>query len=229
MSGPSNQSVVLIPAQPTVVVAGDRRIPVEDWPLAGRVDEQRTHEVSRSAEALVLAPRRRSAAVQMVAMLFLGASALPVLVTTLFELPVWMAGIVSGVLLVLLILLVRNSLSSQRWMTFDRRARRFVIEKRLGFRDQRRIERAFPLESIKAVQLLHSGRHSISEPQGAGDQQWISNREFHGYELNLVVDETDAARVNLASLSDWQWIRDTGRQIAEFLGVPMIDKLYHGG
>jgi hypothetical protein len=35
--------------------------------------------------------------------------------------------------------------------------------------------------------------------------------------------------VNLASLSDWQWIRETGGHIAEFLGVPVIDKLYHGG
>ena len=47
-----------------------------------------------------------------------------------------------------------------------------MIEKRLGFRDQRRIERACPLDSIKAVQLLNSGRHSISEPgcgRPAGD------------------------------------------------------------
>ncbi len=36
-------------------------------------------------------------------------------------------------------------------------------------------------------------------------------------------------RVNLASLSDWQWTRETGHRIADFLGVPAIDKLYHGG
>ena len=229
MSAPSNQCVALIPAQPTVVVAGHRRIPVEDWPLAGRVAERRTHEVVRSDESLVIAPKQRSAAVQLLAMMFLGASAVPVLVASLFDLPVWMAAIVSIVFFLMLLLLVRGDLASRKWMTFDRRANRFLLEKRVGFRNQRLVERTFPLDSIKAVQLLHSGRHSVSEPQGAGDQQWISNREFHGYELNLVVDEKDAARVNLASLSDWQWIRDTGGQIAEFLGVPVIDKLYHGG
>jgi hypothetical protein len=34
--------------------------------------------------------------------------------------------------------------------------------------------------------------------------------------------------MNLASVSDWQWIRDSGNRIADFLGVPVIDKLYHG-
>jgi hypothetical protein len=28
---------------------------------------------------------------------------------------------------------------------------------------------------------------------------------------------------------DWTWIRQTGRAIGEFLTVPVIDKLYHGG
>lgn len=79
------------------------------------------------------------------------------------------------------------------------------------------------------MQLLHSGHRSVSETHGAGEQQWTSNREFDGYELNLVLDDSPEPRVNLASLSDWQWIRETGGHIAEFLRVPVIDKLYHGG
>jgi hypothetical protein len=229
MSAPSNQCVALIPAQPTVLLEGDRRISVEDWPLARSVEERRTHEVVRSDEMLVIAPKRGSAAGKVVMVMLFGLSALPVLVVPLFDLPVWMAAIVSIVFFLMLLLLVRGDLASRKWMTFDRRANRFSLEKRVGFRNQRLVERTFPLDSIKAVQLLHSGRHSVSETQGAGEQQWISNREFHGYELNLVVDEKDAARVNIASLSDWQWIRETGGQIAEFLGVPVIDKLYHGG
>ena len=39
-------------------------------------------------------------------------------------------------------------------------------------------------------------------------------REFDGYELNLVIDNEAAPRVNLASLSDWQWVRETGGRIA---------------
>jgi hypothetical protein len=228
MSAPSNQSVALIPAQPTVVVDGERRIAVEDWPLASRVDERRNQEVVRSDDTLVIGPKQASVAGQVVGLIMFGGSALPVLAVALFTLPIWGTVMVSIVLCALLAVLIRSGRARRRWMTFDRRAKRFVVEKRVGFRNQHHVERTFPLHSIKAVQLLHSGRHSVSETQGAGDQQWISNREFHGYELNLVVDEKEAARVNLASLSDWQWIRETGGQIAEFLAVPVIDKLYHG-
>jgi hypothetical protein len=229
MSAPSNQSVALIPAQPTIVLDGDRRIPVEDWPLAQRVDERRNQEVVRSEDILVIAPKQGSVAGRVVSLVLLGATTLPALAVALFTLPFWGAAIVSIVCFAMLGLLVHHYRSSRRWMTFDRQAKRFLVEKRVGFRDGRQVERTFPLDSIKAVQLLYNGRHSVSETQGAGDQQWTSNREFHGYELNLVVDQKEAARVNLASLSDWQWIRDTGGQIAEFLGVPVIDKLYHGG
>ncbi len=230
MSALSNQSVGVIPAQPTVVVAGDRRITVEDWPLARHVDERRSQQVVRADDMLVIAPKRTSTAAQVagVAVMFISAGALPGLVGAWFSLPAWLAVVVSVVLCVGLAMFVRSQLSSLKWITFDRRAKQFLIERRVGFRNQRRVERAFPLESIKAVQLLHSGRHSVTEQQGAGEQQWTSSREFHGYELNLVVDETEAARVNLASLSDWQWIRETGGHIAEYLGLPVIDKLYHG-
>jgi hypothetical protein len=104
-----------------------------------------------------------------------------------------------------------------------------IFERRVGFRNQRRIECTYPLETVRAVQLLHSGHQSVSETQGAGEQKYTSYREFDGYELNLVLENGSVPRLNLASLSDWQWIRETGGQIASFLGVPVIDKLYHGG
>jgi hypothetical protein len=129
----------------------------------------------------------------------------------------------------LIAMVVRNDLASMKWVTFDRRARLLVFERRVGFQNLRRVECTYPLETVRAVQLLHNGHRSVSETVGAGEQQWISNREFNGYELNLVFDDKAVPRVNLASLSDWQWIRETGRRIADFLGVPAIDKLYHGG
>ena len=90
-------------------------------------------------------------------------------------------------------MLVRNDLASLRWITFDRRAKQLIFERRVGFRNQRRIECTYPLETIRAVQLLHSGHRSVSETQGAGEQQWISHREFDGYELNLVFDDRGRA------------------------------------
>jgi hypothetical protein len=157
------------------------------------------------------------------------AAAFPSLVVSLVGLPVWLDVLISVGVIGVLVLLVRSGFASMRWITFDRRAKQLVFERRVGFRNQRRIECTYPLATLRAVQLLHSGRHSVSEPQGAGDRQIMSYREFDGYELNLVLDDSALPRLNLASLTDWQWIRETGGRIAEFLGVPLIDKLYHGG
>ena len=51
---------------------------------------------------------------------------------------------------------------------------------------------------------------------------------FYGYELNLILDDSHQPRLNLFSLSDWSWIRQTGQVIGDFLGIPVIDKLHHG-
>jgi hypothetical protein len=213
-----------------VLQFGGRQITVPDWPLARQVDEHRQQELVGSGDALVIEPRQNSLPIQVGAILVtcLASAALPALIINLLEIPVWIALAVTGVALVPLAMLVRSTLAQLRWITFDRQTQRLIIERRLGFRNRRRLEREYPLDSIKAVQLLHSGLHSVTEPQCAGEQQTISHREFRGYELNLVVDDSDSARLNLASLSDWQWIRDSGNRIAEFLEVPVVDKLYHG-
>ena len=231
MTAEGSQPVTLVPAQPTTLLVGDRRISVNDWPLARSVDENRSVAVAASEDLLVIEPKRQSGTAQIVGVpfMFLSAAAFPTLVVGLVGLPVWLAVVMSIALLALLMVLVRAGLASLRWITFDRKANQLVFERRVGFRSRRRIEYTYPLETIKAVQLLHSGHHSISDSQGAGEQQTISHRQFHGYELNLVLDDSAVPRLNLASLTDWQWIRETGGRIAGFLGVPVIDKLYHGG
>jgi hypothetical protein len=231
MSMHQSQKACVIPAQPTMLLVGDREISVDEWPMASQVDERRTEEMSRSTESLVIGPKRRAgigSAAKSVAM-FLSAAALPGLVAAICDSPIWLAVVSSFLAIAAMAAIVRVNLSRLRWITFDRRSQKLVIERRTGFRNERRVEHTFPLDSIRAVQLLHNGRHSVTEPQGAGDQQTTSYREFHGYELNLILDGAPVPRMNLASLSDWQWIRDTGGQVAEFLGVPVIDKLYHGG
>jgi hypothetical protein len=233
MTAPSNQSVTMIPAQPTTLLVGDRRIPVDDWPLARAVKERRSVEAVVSDDLLVIEvePKRLAGPGQIVAkvvFIFLGGVLLAIPVVVLNLLSVYLAALMIVAEFAVVAMIVRSSLSKMRWITFDRRAKRVVFERRVGFRNRRQIERTLPLDFIKAVQLLHSGHHSVSETQGAGDQQWTSHREFDGYELNLVLDDPAAPRVNLASLSDWQWIRETGGHIARFLGVAVIDKLYHG-
>src|SRR5437667_190750 len=80
---------------------------------------------------------------------------------------------------------------------------RSVEERRIGFRRVPRVERTCPLNAIQAVQLLYNGRHSVTEPEGAGERQTISYREFFCYELNLVLDDPQAPRLNLFNCSDW--------------------------
>ncbi len=128
-----------------------------------------------------------------------------------------------------LLLLVRAELAGLRWVRFDPPAGRLGIGRRAGFRREARVAQTYPLESIRAVQLLFTGRHSVTEPQGAGDQQTTSYRQFFGYELNLVLDDPETPRVNLFSVADGPWVRQTGRSIGEFLGVPVMDRLHHGG
>jgi hypothetical protein len=231
MAMQGNQPVTLIPAQRATLLVGERQIPVDDWPLAHIVNEKRSVDVVGSDDLLVIEPKRRSVAgrIVVVAVLVLSASAFPSLVVALCGLPIWMALPIIVATLALIGMLVRNDLASMKWITFDRRAGQLIFERRVGFRNLRHVECTYPLETIRAVQLLHNGRRSVSETVGAGEQQWISHREFDGYELNLVIDDRAVPRVNLASLSDWQWIRETGNRIADFVGVPVVDKLYHGG
>jgi len=233
MATQANQPVTLIPAQPSTLLVRDRRISVDEWSLARTVDEHRKVEVVVSDDRLVIEPtKRRGGAGQIaviVILMFLGGGAFVIPVILLTLLSVYLAAFMIVAVFAVVAMLVRSSLSSIRWITFDRRAKQLVFEKRVGFRNQRRTECTYPLETIRAVQLLHSGHRSVSESHGAGDQQWTTHSEFDGYELNLVLDDAAVPRLNLASLADWQWIRETGGRIGQFLDVPVIDKLYHGG
>jgi hypothetical protein len=225
------RSVSLIPAQPAVLVVGDRRIPVDEWPLARSVKEKRTLEMVRSVDVLAIEPKRGTGIgwTAMFIVMYLSGAAIPGFVAAVYDAPWWLGVTMSLVLTLVLAFCLRVILTGLRWITFDRRSGKLVFERRIGFRKKRRIEQTYPLDCIRAVQLLYNGRHSIAEQQGAGEQQITTSREFDGYELNLVLEGAATPRLNLVSISDWQWIRETGGQIGEFLSVPVIDKLYHGG
>jgi hypothetical protein len=221
----------LLPAQPTVLVVGDRRIAVAEWPLAAAVDERRSVELSRPEDdVLVIGPRPGTTA-GMIGRSFLVAlgGLLPTLVVDASDAPTWLAVLIGVVVAALVALLIRSQLIGQQWLCFDRPAGQLRIERRPGFGREHRLERTLPLATLQAVQLLYSGRHSVTEPQGAGEQQTTVHREYFGYELNLVLDDVDAGRLHLLALSDWRWVRKTGEALGAFLNVPVIDKLRHGG
>jgi hypothetical protein len=231
MSDQLGSPVTLIPAQPAMLVVGERRIPIEEWPLASSVEERRSVELARPRDDVLVVEPKKRAATSVIArslFVFLG-GALPGAIAAVWEVPWWLAILIGATVAALLILLIRYQLSRQRWIRFDRTTGQLLIERRLGLGHERRVERTYPLHAIQAIQLLYNGRHSITEPQGAGDRQTFDHREFFGYELNLVLDDPQARRLNLLSLSDWRWLRETGEHLAAFLNVPVIDKLHHGG
>jgi hypothetical protein len=230
MSEQLSSSVTYIPAQPAMLALGERRIAIDEWPLARSVEEGLSVELSRPTEdVLVIEPKKRATAGMFAKTVFLILGAwVPVLIAATFEGPWWLillGGTMAGLCLVLL---VHSQLSRRRWIRFDRKEGQFLIERRTGFGQNRRVESTYPLGVVQAIQLLYNGRHSVSEPQGTGEQQTVNYREFFGYELNLVLDNPEHPRMNLLSFSDWQWLRESGHRLATFLNVPIIDKLHHG-
>jgi hypothetical protein len=221
---------VVIPARPTILVVGDRQVPIDEWPLARSAEERRDVGFERTEDdQLVIAPKPRAGAGLIAkTILVIAAGAVPGLITMAMQVPPWLIVTVSGVLMIVVILFLRASLARLRRYRFDRREGRLFIERRAGFRPEWRAERAEPLASILAVQLLFNGRHTIVEPQGAGEQQTTSTRAFDGYELNLILDGPPPSRLHLLALADWEWIRGAGREVGDYLGVPVVDGLYHG-
>jgi hypothetical protein len=230
MSEQTGQPATLIPAQPAQVVVGERHITIDEWPLAYSVEERCSVAVNHPrVDVLVIEPKRRTGAGLIVQSTvgFFGVAVPTVLLA--LDVSVWLSVLIGLLFLSYLLVMVRGQLSNLRWIRFDRRAGTLTIERKVGFRRRPCTERTCSLKAIRAVQLLYNGRHSVTEPQGSGEQQTTSYREFFGYELNLVLDDPPQPRLNLFSISDWQWIRQTGHLLGEFLAVPVLDKLQHGG
>lgn len=228
MSASNSPPATLIPAQPATLVVGEQRVPIDEWPLARFVEERRSVEVWQDGDVLVVGPKKRTVAGLVVRTLFLS-GIVPAATAFVLQVPWWLSILIGIAVLAVVLLFIRMQLSSLRWLRFDRAAGLLVIERRIGFRRKPRVDSTQSLRTIQAIQLLYSGRHSITEPQGTGEQQHTSIREFYGYELNLVLDDAATPRINLISQADWQWVRQTEQTLGEFLGVPVIDKLDHGG
>jgi hypothetical protein len=102
-----------------------------------------------------------------------------------------------------------------------------IVEQRHGVCRNYRTESALPLAEIAAVQLLYSGYHTVehtsAEPfRGYSDQ-------YSSYEMNLLLTDRQSSRLHLCANADRNWIRQQGQRLAEFLSIPVVDQLCHGG
>ncbi len=74
-----------------------------------------------------------------------------------------------------------------------------------------------PLEKVLAVQLSPGGLVDKSPMANWGGE--------HVYQLNLVMADAHQDRLNLTDDTDLQWTRQAGQQLADFLGVTLIDQI----
>jgi hypothetical protein len=132
--------------------------------------------------------------------------------------------------LTLVVWLVLGMSSMGCWVTFDRRQGLITVSKRpFGWRRQPRVVRSCLLQDVSAVQLVYGGVVEDSLPQSPYDQPSLPIiRQYDWYKFDLVFRDPTIPRLNLAGDSDWTWMPQVGREVAEFLGVPVIDQLYHG-
>jgi hypothetical protein len=73
------------------------------------------------------------------------------------------------------------------------------------------LRKTYPLQHVLAVQVVHDTEHVCS------DGSW------EVYQLNLVVEDPDRRRLHVSSHGDGEWTRQTGKRLAEFLQVPLLE------
>jgi len=218
------------PPTPATLKIDGREIAVDESPAAVSVDALRLVKVlSESPDELVVGTDRRT--VTGAAALATGVVAGGVGLTLLlmWDAPTYAMLIPIVIGLGIAAAMVRAALRSLWRLRFDRRAGRLACEYRAGFAPRMTTSWELPLGKVVAVQLLYNGSHTVTETLGAGEQQLTTTRRYYGYEINLVLDDSGRRRVNLYSCADWESVRQTGNRIGTFLGVPVIDKLHHGG
>ena len=80
---------------------------------------------------------------------------------------------------------------------------------------------SYPLAKVRAVQLIPGGLVDKTAGLRRGGERVV-------YQMNLVTADDYQERLHLTDDSDLQWTRQAGRQIADFLGVPLIDQIADG-
>lgn len=234
MTNPITPSV--IPPDPARLRIGDREIPVPPHPMSRDSRKRRHIEfVVTEPDLCVLTPLPTSLWGSTFVALVLCVLAA---VTSFFAVTILKddgrAGIIFGVVLsavsvallsVLYVVIkgIFRGKGSLRY-SFDRASGTLLIDCRHGLAKEYRVESTFKSSDIVGIQLLYSGYHHISR----SSDQCQTNEQFFTYEMNLLLSDPEHSRLHVCTHSDWQWMRDVGHKLSEFLGVPVVDQLFHG-
>jgi hypothetical protein len=81
-----------------------------------------------------------------------------------------------------------------------------------------------PLSDIVAVQLV-SDIVSVPITPIRGSEEPPKSFSMNRFQINLVFDDGNTPRINVTELEDPAWTRQTGKQLADFLGVPLVDQI----
>jgi len=231
MNQPS--AAIVIPSQPARLQIGDREIAVPAQPMSHESRNRRQVELlTGDPDCFILVPLSRSAWMGWVFGLMLAGLVgfLWVLGGVSLEGGRWWGLIfflVSLPFLAIIVLMVRSTLygkGPQRFQ-FDRRKGELIIDRRRGLRTEYESDATRSLNDIAAIQLLYSGYHSIRQTFDGGP---TTREQFYTYEMNLVFSDPQQARLHLCTHADWEWMREKGQILADFLGVPVVDQLCQG-
>jgi hypothetical protein len=104
---------------------------------------------------------------------------------------------------------------------FDKQTNLLTVERQAGLGKQQQLIDTHSLDDAVALQLLYRFyKHYMTGLHQPG--------KGATYEMNLVFRNARTPRINLAVHSDWQWMRQAGPRLAEFLDVILVDQLCHG-
>jgi hypothetical protein len=92
--------------------------------------------------------------------------------------------------------------------------RRYYFDRQTAVWWSRRFGRGrhYPLDRIRAVQLIHGGWYGGDDRPG-----------FNTYQFNLVLDDPAESRMNVTNAANWDATWGMASALAEFLGVPLHD------
>jgi hypothetical protein len=76
-----------------------------------------------------------------------------------------------------------------------------------------------PVKEVLAIQVIPGEVHRVPEKESGGCQTW---------QLNLILDDPQCPRFNLSDHGNLIWTRQAGRQLAEFLHLPLLDQVPEG-
>jgi hypothetical protein len=222
--------------QPTVVPTDARGLVVDHRPLPTGWDAgHRDVELNQpSALCMAIEPRKSVWPLTILVILVLSAGSIVGLVFTLlpgFEQDApWGLRVFCVVLaLIFVVFVLFGSLvvgSGRRWLRFDRASGLLTISRRpfwLVWRPLVLVS-SRSLTDLAGVQVVDCGWQDytleVGEPGTPGS---VVHGYSHGYQLNLILNDTSEPRINIARHSDSQWIQDAGRQLADFLNVPFFE------